>query len=140
MRALVNFKTCNPLAHVFYSVRTVPVWDVFNEKGCLLGSLCVSEAHAKERILVIFRINIVARQQALPSPDFSRPFSRFWRRQGRSRVRPLVYFLTTATTTQFRPSDLGTGKKGEHGGLGAKRGFICPNFIRKCTIEDKRLI
>ena len=53
------------------------VWEVFNEKGCLPGSLCVSEAHAKERILVIFRINIVARQQALPSPDFSCPFSRF---------------------------------------------------------------
>src|SRR5215216_1213285 len=40
----------------------------FNEKGCLLGSLCVSEAHAKEQTLVIFKINIVARQQSLPSP------------------------------------------------------------------------
>src|SRR5215216_582037 len=40
----------------------------FNEKGCLPGSLCVSEAHAKERILVFFKINIVARQQALLSP------------------------------------------------------------------------
>ena len=37
LRAFVNFRTCNPLAHVFHLARTVPVWDVFNEKGMLAG-------------------------------------------------------------------------------------------------------
>ena len=37
LRAFVKFRTCNPLAHVFHSVRTVPVWDVFNEKGMFAG-------------------------------------------------------------------------------------------------------
>ena len=48
----------------------------------------------------------------MPFPDFSRPFSLFWRRQRRSRVRPFVYFLATASMTWFCPRDLGTRRRG----------------------------
>ena len=48
----------------------------------------------------------------MSSPYFGRPFSRSWRRQGRSRVRPLVHFLDAAAPTRFQPRDLGTGKRG----------------------------
>ena len=37
LRALLNLKLVIPLVHVFHSVRTVPVWDVFNEKGMFAG-------------------------------------------------------------------------------------------------------
>ena len=36
--AFVEFKTCNPIIHVFHSLWIVPEWNVFNEKGMLAGS------------------------------------------------------------------------------------------------------
>ena len=37
LRALLNLKIVIPLVHAFHSVRTVPVWDAFNEKGMFAG-------------------------------------------------------------------------------------------------------
>ena len=84
-----------------------------NEKGCLSGLVCVSKAHTKERILVIFNINIIARQQALLLPYSIRPYSRLWRRQGQSRGGPYACFLAAAATTKFQTNKRFSGGRNE---------------------------
>ena len=65
---MLDLKLVIPLLMFFIPYELYLYGTFLMKKGCLPGSLCVSKAHAKERILVIFKINIIARQQALPSP------------------------------------------------------------------------
>ena len=77
----------------------------------------------------------------MPSLHFARPFSRPWRRQGGSGLRLLVPFSGCRDYNQIRTQEIILGyRKGEHGSLEIKRGFIYPSSIPKCMTEDKRLI
>ena len=111
--------------------------ECINEKGCLPGLVCVSKAHTKEQILVIFNINTVARQQALPFPHSVRPYSRLWRRQGRSGGGPYACFLAAAATTIFRTKKLlGDRNEGSTTALEQNEVPYVPSFIRKCMTGD----
>ena len=117
---------------------TVPVWNVLMEKGAC-GVLCVrvGKAHTKEQILVIFNINTTARQQSLPFPHSVRPYSRLWRRQGRSGVGPYSCFLAAAATTIFRTKKLlGDRNEGSTAALEQNEVPYVPSFIRECMTGD----